>query len=45
MDNSEIFDTFLFMSPEKIEIFVKNKEEKYIDLIKKKLYLFLCVIL
>ena len=28
MDNSEIFDTFLFMSPEKIEIFVKNKDDK-----------------
>ena len=28
MDNSEIFDTFLFIGPEKIEILVKNKDDK-----------------
>ena len=28
MDNSEIFDTFLFIGPEKLEILVKNKNDK-----------------
>ena len=28
MDNSEIFDTFLFIGPKKLEILVKNKNDK-----------------